>query len=287
MIITDGFVMLNLPKTGSTFARQVLKSLYKTRYSELTFAKKLAINLKISEPLLQEFILPNIRIKKVRRRRDQHGTYQQIPEKYKQREIFSIVRNPYERLLSVYEYKEWVKNPPISRELIAQSFPQFPELSLNEFIEMSKMIVEQELESKSPHVRIGPQSLQFIYMYFKNPGKVLQTITDDYIDSDKYLNDIADITFLRQEHLGNDMRNFLETHGFSHDELRIIDELGIVNETKHKSENRNALFTPEAIAYINTEERFILKILRQKGIEYPCPKIDYLKIPGGGDEVTL
>jgi len=278
MIVTNEFVMLNLPKTGSTFARQVLKSLYKTRYNKLPFAKKMAIKLKINKPLLQEFILPNIRIKKVKRRRDQHGTYQQIPAKYKQREIFSIVRNPYERLLSVYEYKEWVKNPPISRELIAQFFPRFPKLSLDEFIEMSRMIVEQELESKSKRVRIGPQSLQFIYMYFKNPDEVLRTITDDYINSDKYLEDIADITFLRQEHLGEDMKSFLKPYGFNPDELRIIDELGIVNETRNKSVKRNALFTSDAIEYINTEERFVLKILREKGIEYVCPKINHLEI---------
>ena len=272
MIITDQFVMLNLPKTGSSFARKAIKLLYKNRFDKLTFSKKLAIKLKLSKPLLCEYILPNIRIKGVKRHPDHHGTYWQIPEKHKKKKIFSIARNPYDRLLSTYEFKGWVRNPPISKELIGESFPQFPELNLNEFIEMSRMIVKQELGDRFQNIRIGPQSVQFIFMFFKNPESILQNITDCYIDSNEYLKDMADITFLRQEYLREDMKNFLLKYGFNQHELKIVDELGVINETKNKSENRNALLTPEAIDYINIEERFVLKILRQKGIEYSSPK---------------
>ena len=273
MIITDQFVMLNLPKTGSSFARKAIKLLYKNRFDKLTLSRKLTIKLKLSKPLLCEYILPNIRIKGVKRHPDHHGTYCQIPEKHKQKKIFSIARNPYDRLLSAYEFKGWARNPPISKELIAKLFPQFPELSLNEFLEMSRMTVKQELRDRTQHVCIGPQSVQFIFMFFKNPENVLKNITDCYIDSDEYLKDMANITFLRQEYLREDMKSFLQKYGFNQHELRIVDELGVINETKNKSENRNALLTPEAIDYINIEERFVLKILRQKGIEYSSPKI--------------
>jgi hypothetical protein len=279
MIITDQFVMLNLPKTGSSFARKAIKLIYEKRFGKLSFIRKFAVKLKLSEPLVQDLVLPNIRIKAVKKHPDHHGTFRQIPAKHKQKNVFSIVRNPYERLISVYEFKDWVRNQPLSAELIAQNFPGFPELSLDEFIDLSKMIIEAEIRTESQKVKIGLQSLQFIHMFFKNPEKVLLEINDDYIDSDKYLNDMIDITFLRQEFLREDMKNYLRSYGFEENELKIIDGLGIVNETKNKSKNRNALLTPKAIEYINTEERFILKILRQKGIEYSYPQINNFSIP--------
>ena len=277
MIITNEFIMLNLPKTGSSFARSAIKLLYKNRFDKLSFPKKAAIRLKLREPLFKELFLPNIRIKGVDKGADCHGTFTQIPDQYKQRDVFSIVRNPYERLISGYEYKAWVRHPSIPKELVSK-FPQFPELSLDEFIEMSKITVDNELKNGSKKTRIGFQSLQFIRMFFKNPEDVLKNISDDYIDSDRYLDDIANITFLRQENLREDIKNLLERHGFDLTELKMIDELKKVNETKNKSKNRNDLLTPKAINYINEEERFILKVLRYKGIEYSCPKIDYSNV---------
>lgn len=40
MLITDDFVLLNSPKTGSTYARTVIKEVYKKRFGKRTLIRK-------------------------------------------------------------------------------------------------------------------------------------------------------------------------------------------------------------------------------------------------------
>lgn len=82
MLVTDSFVMLNYPKTGSSFARKVIKDLY-ARQPKSWFRRRWC----------KELILPNIRTCGAD---DQHGCYSQIPPQYRNREVMSIVRNPFE-----------------------------------------------------------------------------------------------------------------------------------------------------------------------------------------------
>lgn len=270
MIITDQFVMLNLPKTGSTFAREAMKQLYKNRFRQLPLKRKIAIKSRLSEPLLQELEILNVKFKQgLNRRRDPHGTYQEIPDKYKNRVIFSIVRNPYQRLLSAYEYRHWARWPILPNDVLAQHFPNFPKLSINEYVKMGKMSTAYRSGFEGKDVHIGAASIQFIQMFFKDPVKVLQNITDAYLDSDEVFEDMADITFLRQECLRNDLKEFLRKHGFTNAELGVIDEMKAKNVTTNKVSNRKELLTPEVINYVNTENRLIFKLLRKKGIEYP------------------
>jgi len=81
MIITDDFVMLNFPKTGSSFAREALKRLYANRN-------------------IIELMLPKITEKRYRDRVDQHGTFRQIPLAHKNKPVLSITRNPLSRFQS-------------------------------------------------------------------------------------------------------------------------------------------------------------------------------------------
>lgn len=70
MILTDRFVMLNFPRTGSTFVRSVLRQLHQPRWSAL------GVNLtpRASTPF-QELTLPIDRSRKAERlgRKSQHG----------------------------------------------------------------------------------------------------------------------------------------------------------------------------------------------------------------------
>jgi len=268
MFITESFIMLNFPKTGSSFARAMLEKIYKKRYAELSLKEKILIKTKRRKPLYRELLLPNIRVERVNQL-NQHGIYIQIPKEELGKEIMSIARNPYDRFLSTYEFRSWAKVPKISDEIIKEHFPTFPEISLEEYTELQKLtMIHGRLKGKKPSARIGDQSVFFIQMFFKNPNKVLENITDEYIDSDEIFEDMADVTFIQQENLRQGLIDFLLKHNFKKSELEIINKSEKVNTTKKIFEDRSQLWTQNVIDYIKHDERLIFRILEKNGINY-------------------
>ena len=96
MIITDQFVMLNFPKTGSTFVRNVLKQIHE----ELTFSSSdrllMGLGLK-KKPYYENLWLPRIRNTYREQVQDEHGIYSQIPERHRGKTIVSVKRDLFER----------------------------------------------------------------------------------------------------------------------------------------------------------------------------------------------
>lgn len=104
MIITDDFIFLHYPKTGGSFTRTVISNIYNNRKKEYSFLKKTAIKLKLLSPELiyyrKTYTGSNIKTP--------HVNYKQIPiELKKNKVLFTIIRNPYSRFISNYEFKDF------------------------------------------------------------------------------------------------------------------------------------------------------------------------------------
>lgn len=272
MIITENFVLLNLPKTGSTYARKVLKKIYSKRINKNWLVRKsYQINL-ISKPYT-ELLLPNIRLKKgLRNNLNPHGVYSQIPNKHKHKIIVSIVRNPYDRLISGFEFGFWKDNPALEKQILKEKFPNFPDLNIDEYIDYLKYVSNLSYAEKPKNLKTGVMSLQFIYFFFKNPEEVISKLNDDYLKSEtRFIKDIAPITFLKQESLNQDLYHFLLEQGFSNKEASLALNHSKVNETKNKSNRREDLLTTKVINYIEEYESFYLHVLRKNNIYYTRP----------------
>ncbi|WP_179319479.1 sulfotransferase domain-containing protein [Winogradskyella helgolandensis] len=272
MIITKKFVLLNLPKTGSTFVRSVLKKIYKNRNKGNLFFK-IAKKIKILKPPYKELILPNIKFKQgVVNHSDQHGVYSQIPEKDKNKTIVSVVRNPFDRLISTYEFQFWKGRPALEKNILELNFPNFPNLSIDEYIDYLILVGENSYENKPKNINIGLFSLQFIYFFFKEPKSVIKKINKEYLENETlFKEDLAEITFLKQESLSKDLIDFLIHQGFSKKELEFIHTQDKINVTENKTVNRSDLITPKVIDYIENYEQFYIKVLKSKGINYTNP----------------
>lgn len=253
MIVTNDFVMLNFPKTGSSFAREIIAKAYHERRSWPTKLIELA---GFARPSLIELMLPHPYLDA----KDQHGRYSQIPSEYLNRKILSIVRNPVGRYLSLYNYRWWQKYPPLTAEEIRNIYPGFPELSFKEFYWMTQEYsVKQRLKDVKPKIALGLNSLMFIEFYFKDPKAVIKKIDDDYIDSGKYKNDMADIYFIHQESLKSELKHFLiSACGFKESRLGFIDIADPVNVSK-KSEKHDAI-DKNIIEDIMLKDKLIFKI---------------------------
>lgn len=273
MLITNQFVMLNLPKTGSTFARTVIKELHKSRLTRQSLLTRLLQRLHVMKyPMCRDLLLPNIKLKGVTAEPDQHGTYSQIPYEYRGLPVISVVRNPYSRFMSGYEFRWWEAHPPIKDSLLAEHFPNFPNLTVDDFVRLNELdVIHGRLEGRKPDAEVGIQTIQFIQMFFKDPDRVLQNLTDEYLDSDEIFNDMAEITFLRQENLNEDLADFLAGIGYSAEEVDHVRSRDRVNVTSKQAPDRNALWTPTALDYVRRKERMIFRILETKGIVYKEP----------------
>jgi hypothetical protein len=120
---------------------------------------------------------------------------------------------------------------------------------------------------------VGNQTIQFIHMFFKKPRDVLNNLTDEYLDSADIFHDIADIHFLRQDRLVDDLALFLERHNFSTEEVQYLHTRENVNVTKSRGQDRNYLWTKSSIAYVKEKERMIFRILSNRDIFYPVPEV--------------
>jgi hypothetical protein len=170
MIICDDFTVLNFPKTGSTFVRAMLKSIYerrikKNRLTTIFFKSKLK-----HEPFI-ELMLPNFQSPSLRNRerKGQHGAYCQIPKEHLHKPILTVARSPYDLFMSSYNVKWWSWFYPAEKMQLMELFPGFPDLSLHEYIQLSELAVERRKDTD-----IGLLTVQFIRMYFRDPENVFR-----------------------------------------------------------------------------------------------------------------
>ncbi|RFN60047.1 sulfotransferase family 2 domain-containing protein [Marixanthomonas ophiurae] len=276
MLITKNFVMLNVPKTGTTFSRTVIKKVYNNKYGAIL--NKIGYKLKILKREIIELKLPNIKMPT--KSLDQHGVYSQIPTKYRNRPIVSVVRNPYSRFLSSYKFRSWA-NPTqltVSKEIIKNKFPSFPNLNLDTYVDLSLEAEKTRLEWIKEGVEnihdLGPQTIQFVQFFFKNPEEAILKINEEYITSGAYRKDMADIRFLQVENLKDDLYNLLSECGFTKKELAFVKEHKKMNVTKSKTKATNKEWTEKALQYVTYRERFLFLILKDFGIEYQKPNLD-------------
>lgn len=223
MIITDRFILLNLPKTGSTFTRNVIMKLFKEDNPGL--ADKVFWKLNIRKKNAEELKLANVKVN-FRNNKDQHGIYDQIPLKYKEsgREIVSNIRDPFTAYISRYNFESWKKHKWPNLEERKKKYPHFPDLTFPEYVDAANMDLRHRLQRvELPRgIKIGGLSLQYIQMFCRNHIDLLSNLKKDFKNDSSLKDHFPEITFLRQENLNEDLYEFLLRHSWSHEDLAFI-----------------------------------------------------------------
>ena len=253
MVITDQFVLLAFPKTGTSYTTAALRNVHARRgwrgwLWPLSWQKR-------------DFPRPGYREHRVllpaappsnKARQSRHGTWRDIPEADRHKQLVSVTRDPFSRYTSAYLFQTRMRKhmrPVAAPEVLRAAYPNYPDLSFSEYYDMlHRLEVPAALGNIKPAMDLGSQTVSFIRFYFRDPEAALGRISPAYIEDKAYLQDMADIRFLHQESLREEFTQFLHEMGYSERECAMVARLGQKNVSRRgDSESSLGHFYDEAL----------------------------------------
>lgn len=218
MTLGEKFIFFYIPKTGSSFTIDVFKKINK----KLNGVNRLRFFFKRKKLMTTTIKSPNIRDRFYNYKTDQHTTISQAFENQKDnRKIVSIIRNPVYGYISRYEYKSYA-NPKMLqinsyKNIIKNNYPNFPNLTFEEFIDFSSFITEDNLVNHlnvKPKIKLGALSVQFIQMFAYDPIEVLRIVDYDFFEKGYDKKYFPHVSFLNNENLTNELYSLLINFGY-------------------------------------------------------------------------
>lgn len=248
MILTDSFVVINVPRTGSTFIRKVLRHLHRPwssrGYCELT--------------------LPIDRTWKAERlgRRSQHGRWGQIPPSHRHLPVVSVIRQPLDHAVSHYNHKDWWMAPPVDEELLRCRFRAWPQLSFAEYLDFDHEFgLPDVLKDTHTPAEIGTLTAHFLRFFARDPDATLSGLTDTRIESGALASDLAPIHWLRHHCLVDDLSAFLRDMGYPTRQIERVRRHRRVNVSQQRAGRHWRMFySPEQEALKRYRERALFRL---------------------------
>lgn len=218
MIVTDSFVLLNFPRTGSTFVRSVLHGLHPRRWDP----RRLLGGPPPALRGFRELLLPIDRTANAERlgRRSQHGRWGQIPGSHRHLPVVSVVRHPLDHAVSNFMHDLWRKQPPADEATLQRRFPRWPDLEFGEFLDFQhEFALPDTLKGLRPAAEIGWTTAQFLRFCARDPDALLAGATAARIDSGELAGELPPIRWLRYHRLTEDLVGFLGEMGCTRRQL--------------------------------------------------------------------
>ncbi len=256
MLITDRFVMINFPKTGSSFAREVIR---KAMRHPGSLAQRIAWKLGKPRPTCTELLMKQRFFNPafVETRDEAHGAYCQIPAEHRHKVIMSVVREPASRLVSLYEFRGWTRKIRPSLEEIQAVFPHFPDLDFPEFYRLMMEVTHNASLPQGMRTELGPQTVQFIRFFARDPLATMLALRDDTdlrADWDKHF---PAVRFLHTEDLNKELHAFLLEMGMSRASIAFVEN----KEKSNVTERTKATYLTDAMLDdLAWRERFLYQL---------------------------
>ena len=234
----NDFIFLYIPKTGSSYTLSIFKEINRKLNKPKYFLKERKLKVK-------NIYSKRIRYYSITPEKSQHTTVSQISnDTLRKRQLYSIIRNPHYGYISRFEYKHYAKptwkDDPKYVNLVKSNFPDFPNISFEEYIKLANIISNDKMHNKigvKSRVTIGALSLQFILMFAFDPKKVLEIIDHDFFTNYKIENYFPEIIFLNNENLTSELYNVLLNHGYPRKFLNFMSNSGRKNVSVKKPYN--------------------------------------------------
>jgi hypothetical protein len=269
MIITDDFVYLVYPKTASAFTREVLDKIHCTdnKFAKWFYSK------------FKNFYYPSYYERKkvvkieVHNRKGaltEHGLYLQIPSEHQSKKVFTVTRDPFDRLVSLYTYRDWEEtNELLINDFVKTNYPNYPNLTFEEFVTclytVNPLVNDAKFDLKED---IGPLTIQFILFYFKDPYTVLnQKLSYNYIYNNLFIEDMPNIFFAKMSNLKEDLILFLTEMGYHPKQLEFIQSKGKTNISRKEGLGYQDFYSKELLEYVTQKERYLIHFCKVLNLE--------------------
>jgi len=257
VILTDAFVLLNFPRTGSTFVRSAVRRLHAPWWDAFGL---LDANPRPSSGF-RELTLPIDRTRKAERlgRRSQHGRWGQIPDSHRHLPVVSVVRHPLDHAVSSYLHEDWRMAPPADEAALRRRFPAWPRLDFGAYLEFEhEFALPDVLKGIRPAAEIGCLSAHFLRFFARDPDATLAGLTEDRIGSGALALDLPPIRWLRHDRLNDDLAAFLGEMGYPRGRI----DRALRRRRENVSRERRGrpwrdFFTPETEARKRHRERLV------------------------------
>ncbi|UCF68244.1 MAG: hypothetical protein JSV80_02780 [Acidobacteriota bacterium] len=262
MIVTDRFVFLAFPRTGTTFVRNALKQLYRRR--GLPLLARLGIGHRDQRGWLRELSTPmtDTASAEFEGRRSPHGSFRQIPAEHRGLPVFSSFRNPFDLLVSGFEHRFWQQHPIRDVATLQHKYPGYPDLNFEQYVGM--MLddgVQDILRGKPNQARVGRLTLRFLKFYCREPDAVIDALSDDDVDGHDFSRDLAPVRFVHSENLVAELRQVLADFGVPPERTEFMIGLPRVNVAEARRDRPwTDYYSPKLRERVRHAERLLFRL---------------------------
>jgi hypothetical protein len=294
MLLADRFTYIHEPKTGGSFVTHVLSRLH----GGLTSVPAS----RIRGPALRVG-LPTVAFYPERLRAmlggassghrkygtiynwNDHGTCSEIPRGYRSKTILGTARSPFETYVSMFLFGWWKRLeyvPQYERTVpnFRQRYRDFPDVTFKQYLELlhagCTLPATRDLDDPT-----GPGFLteRFVRFYFRlsqrlrtaayDPAPVLRKLTDSYVASESYRDEMFPVHFIHTSRLNEQLREFLLAVGYGASDLEFVDTLEHVLPVggsrvelteRPASHDWSRYYTPELKELIHKRDRLIFSL---------------------------
>jgi hypothetical protein len=249
VVVTDDFIYIHIPKTGGTFVEAVLRAAMQRR----------------GAPYLDT----STAVGRAELGAGKHGGVADVPAKHREKPIVATVRNPYDHLVSHYEFGWWRTHPGdvFDEESIRSEHPDYPQISFQEYVEAlydSRMLDKTStsvLERVLHKADIGRRTIEYIRRLARQPENVESL---GPLDAARALAIATDgVHFLRCENLNRDLYEFLVSLGHPPDRAQFVLEMERIypyRPTRDPSRRWQEYYGPTVKELVRRKERALFAI---------------------------
>ncbi len=282
MLVTDAFVYLHQPKTGGTFAAEMLAAVHEARGVPMTI-----VAVEIGQEHLLQPVAPGHAVRLMLGARYQHGCRRDIPPAYRHLPVVTAIRNPYDRYISQFLFAWWRVLPEMfgPLEQIRRTYPAYPELTFEDFVRLTNTASVRRATDGS-EASAGFHTQQFIEFFFRDPEQAWACLGDDDALRVMWSEQVRRLRLLDQARLNEELADVLVEYGYAEDEVAFIRAAGLVRPAQKETEvagwtcryskriggyvgvredmpdvaeTRAQYFTPELKAFVRQKERLLFE----------------------------
>ena len=246
MVVTDDFVYIHIPKTGGTFVETALRGVVQRRGAA--------------------YLDTSTAVGRAELGAGKHGSVADLAAKHRDKPIVTTVRNPYDHLVSHYEFGWWRTHPGdvFDEESIRIEHPDYPEISFHEYVvalydfRMLDKTYTSAMKRALQEADIGRRTIEYIRRLARQPDNVAPLKP---LDAPRALAQATDgVHFLQCENLNRDLYEFLVTLGHPPERAQCVLEMERIypyRPTRDPSRRWQEYYGPTLKELVRRKERAI------------------------------